>query len=52
MTVVSRRELTRLNRLVMEIDPEAFLILSDVNEVKGLGFSLQKVYRQPPADPD
>ena len=48
MTVVSRRELNRLNQLVMEIDPEAFLIISGVNEVRGLGFTRQKVYRQEP----
>ena len=50
MTVVSRRELNRLNRLVMEIDPKAFLIISGVNEVRGLGFTLQKVYRQAPPE--
>ncbi len=44
LTVVSNRELVRLNQLVMEIDPNAFMIISKVNEVKGRGFTAQKVY--------
>lgn len=42
MTVVSPREVNRLNRLVMDIDPEAFVILSRVSEVQGRGFTLRK----------
>lgn len=42
MTVLSGRELNKLNNLVMEIDPKAFIMLSRVNEVKGRGFSLEK----------
>ena len=42
MTVVSPREVNRLNRLVMEIDPEAFVVLSRVSEVQGRGFTLRK----------
>lgn len=48
MTVVSRRELVHLNQLVMEIDPKAFMVISDVNEVRGRGFSMQKSYVQTP----
>lgn len=48
MTVVSRREMVHLNQLVTDIDPKAFLIISGVNEVRGLGFTLQKVHRQAP----
>ena len=44
LTVVSNRELVRLNQLVMEIDPNAFMVISKVNEVKGRGFTEQKVY--------
>lgn len=40
MTVLSARELPALNRLVMEIDPTAFLTLARVNEVRGRGFSI------------
>lgn len=45
MTVVSNRELTKLNQEVSRIDPEAFMIISHVNEVKGHGFSSSKIYR-------
>ena len=44
LTVISNRELAHLNRLVQEIDPEAFMIIGRVNEVRGRGFSLQKDY--------
>ena len=44
LTVISNRELSKLNQLVMEIDPDAFVIISQVNEVRGRGFSTQKVY--------
>ena len=39
MTVVSGRELNRLNRLIMEIDPQAFIMIAHINEVRGRGFS-------------
>ena len=45
LTVVSNRELMRLNQIVQEMDPNAFMIVSHVNEVKGRGFSTQKVYK-------
>lgn len=45
LTVVSNRELPALNHLVMRIDPQAFMVIGRVNEVKGRGFSLQKEYR-------
>lgn len=48
MTIVSRREMVHLNQLVMDIDPKAFMVISGVNEVRGLGFTLQKVHRQAP----
>lgn len=48
MTVVSHRELVHLNQLVMDIDPRAFMVISDVGEVRGRGFSLQKDYVQMP----
>ena len=34
MTVISNRELSKLNQEVNKIDPEAFMIISRVNEVK------------------
>lgn len=47
LTVMSNRELVRLNRLVLAVDPEAFLIISQVKEVKGHGFSLNKERNHP-----
>lgn len=50
LSVVSNRELTRLNQIVMGIDPSAFMIISKVNEVKGRGFSSQKIYQKKKAN--
>lgn len=38
MTVVNRSEITRLKRIVSEVDPRAFIIISDAREVLGEGF--------------
>ena len=45
LTVISNRELPRLNELVLSVDPKAFMIISRVNEVKGRGFTMEKVYK-------
>lgn len=45
LTVVSGRELSKLNELVMGMDPDAFMIVNQVNEVRGRGFTLHKEYR-------
>lgn len=45
LTVVSNRELARLNQVVLDLDPNAFMIIGHVNEVKGRGFTIQKIYR-------
>ena len=45
VTVVSGRELHRLTRLVQELDPDAFLVVSRVSEVRGRGFTQGKVHR-------
>ncbi len=44
LSIVSTRQLARAERLVHEIDPEAFIIVSRVSEVKGRGFTEQKKY--------
>ena len=44
MTVVSHRELPKLNELVLSMDEHAFMIVSRVNEVKGRGFTFKKEY--------
>ena len=45
LTVVSNRELPKLERLIHSIDPECFMIVSRVTEVSGRGFSLDKDYQ-------
>lgn len=45
LTVVTNRELARLNHLVLETDPQAFIVISAVSEVHGRGFTLQKIYK-------
>lgn len=44
LSIVSTRELAKAERLVHQIDPEAFIIVSRVSEVKGRGFTEQKKY--------
>lgn len=43
-TVINKRELFAIQEAVMKLDPAAFIIISQVNEVKGRGFTLQKKY--------
>ena len=45
MSVISNRELAQTEQLVHDIDPEAFLVVSRVSEVRGRGFSMKKEYR-------
>lgn len=40
MVVVSQTEVTRLKTIVRSVDPNAFIILTDANEVLGEGFKL------------
>ena len=44
LSIVSKRELPQVEKLIRQIDPEAFLIVSRVTEVRGRGFSLSKHY--------
>lgn len=46
LSIVSARELTRLETLAKEIDPQCFMIISQVSQVQGRGFSLEKRYEQ------
>ena len=52
LTVVNGRELPRLTRLIQELDPDAFLVVSRVSEVRGRGFTLGKVYQAEPEGKD
>ena len=45
LVVVSNRELHQLERIVKNIDPESFVIISEVREVSGRGFSLTKEHK-------
>ncbi|MCB7317488.1 YitT family protein [Lacrimispora sp. 210928-DFI.3.58] len=45
LAVISKRDLPRLNGLVLDEDPEAFMVINQINEVRGRGFTLKKVYR-------
>lgn len=45
LSVVSNRELPKIERLVHQIDPNAFMIVSRVSEVLGRGFSSKKQYQ-------
>lgn len=45
MSVVSNREMMKVEKVVREIDPECFMVVSRVSEVRGRGFSMNKRYR-------
>ena len=45
LSIISTRELIKVERLVREIDPECFMVVSRVSEVRGRGFSLKKQYQ-------
>ena len=44
-TVISKRELFRLREEVLRLDPSAFLVVNQVSEVNGRGFTLEKIAR-------
>ena len=46
LSVVSNRQLPRLEKLAHAIDPTCFMIVSHVTEVSGRGFSLEKDYQE------
>lgn len=43
-SVISNRELPKVEKIIRGIDPESFMVVSRVSEVKGRGFSLSKKY--------
>lgn len=45
LSVVSNRELPKIEKLVRALDPNAFMIVSRVSEVWGRGFSTKKKYQ-------
>lgn len=44
LSVVSMRELAKTERLIHEVDEDAFVIINRVSEVSGRGFSSKKRY--------
>ena len=44
-SVVSNRELPRLEKLIRGVDPDSFMVVSRVSEVRGRGFTEKKEYR-------
>lgn len=42
LSIVSNREVAKVEKLIHEIDPTCFMIINRVSEVKGRGFSLSK----------
>lgn len=45
LSIISNRELPKVEKVIHAIDPECFLIVSRVSEVRGRGFSLTKQYQ-------
>ena len=45
LSIISKRELPTIEKLIHSIDPESFIVVSRVNEVNGRGFSMKKKYR-------
>ncbi|MFV0362755.1 MAG: YitT family protein [Suipraeoptans sp.] len=43
LCVISNRKLYTANELIHEVDPKAFVTISQINEVKGRGFSMDRV---------
>lgn len=43
MVVLYKKQFIELNRVIAAVDPEAFVIVSDVNEVQGRGFTYSKM---------
>ena len=46
LTVISNRELIKVEKLIHQIDPECFMVVSRISEVRGRGFSMNKEYQQ------
>lgn len=50
MTIVSNREIAKVERLAHSIDPKCFVIISHVSEVRGRGFSSARKYKKRPEE--
>jgi len=45
LSIISSRELIKVEKLAHRIDPECFMVVSRVSEVRGRGFSMNKRYQ-------
>ena len=50
LSIVSNREITKVERLAHSIDPKCFIIISHVSEVRGRGFSSARKYKKRPEE--
>ena len=46
LSVISNRQLPKLEKIAHLLDPTCFMIVSHVTEVSGRGFSLEKDYKE------
>lgn len=46
LTIVSNSELAKIQRVAREIDPSCFMVVNEVNEVWGRGFSISRSYQE------
>lgn len=44
-SVISNRELIQVDKIVHRIDPDCFMVVNRVSEVRGRGFSMEKQYQ-------
>lgn len=50
MSIVSNREISKVEQLAHSIDPKCFIIISRVSEVRGRGFSSARKYKKRPEE--
>ena len=50
LSIVSNREIAKVERLAHSIDPKCFIIISHVSEVRGRGFSSARKYKKRPEE--
>lgn len=46
LSVITNHELIKVEKIVHDIDPECFMVVSRVSEVRGRGFSMNKKYEK------
>ena len=43
LCVIPNRKLYSVNQMVQAVDPKAFITITQINEVRGRGFTMEKV---------